>query len=600
MCGIYGSINNLKPDLNELKNSLNHRGPDGCGDYTYDNIYLYHSRLAIQDLSEKANQPFHYKHYTIIFNGEIYNHQELKKLCDGFDFRTESDTETLIALFIKYKNKMFDFLDGMFALCILDRKSNQLLLVRDRAGKKPLYLFQRNEKLIFSSELNALKTGIPNIEINEEAINAYLRCGFFYKGYTAYKYISEVEPGSFYTIDITSKVVTKKKYFNILDYYMLPKVTNLNEAITTVDQALHKSVKSRLVSSDLEVGAFLSGGIDSSLVVAVAAQYKKKIKTFTVKFDGAYDESALAKLTSNKYCTDHFELRISIDLDKDIEKILQNYGQPFMDSSAIPSYYVSKEAKKHITVVLNGDGADELFGGYRRYVPFANGWLKIASKISFLLNVLPISNNRKSIYNYFTRLLYLSMKGGVDSYLSSTTNIFEDIYKFKSNEIIKKMELFIGENKLNELCKMLYLDFNLILPQNLLVKMDIATMAHSLEARSPFLSKYFLELAPQLDNQLKVNGKVTKYLLRELSKKYLPKTIIKQPKRGFEPPLKKWVNSDLKVIINDSLNGDSYSSSFVNKSFIASLLTDKLAISKERRAKILWNLFSLETWYNNQ
>ena len=271
-----------------------------------------------------------------------------------------------------------------------------------------------------------------------------------------------------------------------------------------------------------------------------------------------------------------------------------------MDSSAIPSYYVSKEAKKHITVVLNGDGADELFGGYRRYVPFANGWLKIASKISFLLNVLPISNNRKSIYNYFTRLLYLSMKGGVDSYLSSTTNIFEDIYKFKSNEIIKKMELFIGENKLNELCKMLYLDFNLILPQNLLVKMDIATMAHSLEARSPFLSKYFLELAPQLDNQLKVNGKVTKYLLRELSKKYLPKTIIKQPKRGFEPPLKKWVNSDLKVIINDSLNGDSYSSSFVNKSFIASLLTDKLAISKERRAKILWNLFSLETWYNNQ
>ena len=334
--------------------------------------------------------------------------------------------------------------------------------------------------------------------------------------------------------------------------------------------------------------------------MAIASQYKTKIKTFTVKFDGAYDESSLARLTAERYDTDHHELTISMNLENEIEQILFNYGQPFMDSSAIPSYYVSKEAKKHITVVLNGDGADELFGGYRRYVPFENGWLKMASKISFLLKILPVSNNRKSIYNYITRLLYISNKEGVDKYLSSTTNIYEGIYQFEPNYIIEKMELFIKQGDLNELCKMLYLDFNLILPQNLLVKMDIASMSNSLEARSPFLSKGFLELAPQLDNSLKVNGRTTKYILRELSKKYLPKTIIKQPKRGFEAPLKKWVNNELKVIINDSLNGDSYASSFINKSFINSLLMEKLTISKERRAKILWNLFCLETWYKKE
>ena len=347
------------------------------------------------------------------------------------------------------------------------------------------------------------------------------------------------------------------------------------------------------------MGAFLSGGIDSSLVVAIAAQYKTKIKTFTVKFDGVYDESALAKQTANRYDTDHHELTISMDLVNEIEQILLNYGQPFMDSSAVPSYYVSKEAKKYVTVVLNGDGADELFGGYRRYVPYANGWLSFASKLSFLLNVLPLSNDRKSMYNYVTRLLSLAKKDGIENYLSATTNIYENIYQIESNVIIDEINSYTKNNTLDDLCKMLYLDFNLILPQNLLVKMDIATMSNSLEARSPFLSKYFLELAPQLGNSLKINGFTTKYVLRELSKKYLPKVIIKQPKRGFEPPLKKWVNNDLKVIIDDSLNGDCYSSSFISKSFIDSILADKLAISKERRAKILWNLFSLETWYKS-
>ena len=232
------------------------------------NTYLFHSRLSIQDLSEKANQPFHYKHYTIIFNGEIYNHQELRKLCNGFNFQTESDTETLLALFEKYNLNMFDLLDGMFAFCILDIKQNKIILGRDRAGKKPLYIYQKNEIIVFSSELNALKTGIQNLDINEDAIDSYLRCGFFYKGYSAYKSISEVDPGHSYTINLSNLKIHKNKYFDILKTYKESKITDFEDALSQVEKSLQKSVKSRLISSDLEVGAFLSGGIDSSLIVA--------------------------------------------------------------------------------------------------------------------------------------------------------------------------------------------------------------------------------------------------------------------------------------------------------------------------------------------
>ena len=289
-----------------------------------------------------------------------------------------------------------------------------------------------------------------------------------------------------------------------------------------------------------------------------------------------------------------------MNLKNDIEKILLNYGQPFMDSSAIPSYYVSKEAKKHVTVILNGDGADELFGGYRRYVPSANSILDIASYFSFLTKVLPKPHNKKSLYNYLFRLLTISGKKDLDFYLSSTTDLFEDEYLFKPNYIFEKMNKLIKDTSLDPLSKMLYLDSKMLLFSDLLVKMDIATMANSIEGRSPFLSKHMLEFAPTLKNEYKIKGKNTKYILRELSKKYLPVELITQPKRGFEVPLKKWVESDLKNNIFESLSNNSYSSNFVEKSFINNLLDKKFNISDEKRAKILWSMYCLEVWKRNQ
>ena len=601
MCGIAGYINFEKNLDQTLQRSLYHRGPDKQTSFKFNNVNLVHTRLSIQDI-KNGNQPFMLQNYVIVFNGEIYNHIELRKtfLKDSV-FISLSDTETLLHLYAKYNTAMFDMLDGMFAFAILDKKKNKLILARDRAGKKPLYLYQRNKHILFASELGALKNTLK-LAVDEMQIQAYLRNGFFTGKTTAYRDVIELEPGCSYQLDINNLKLSKNRYFNILDCYKKNKINDINTAVALTDKALHQSVKDRLLSSDLEVGAFLSGGIDSSLIVAIASEYAHKLKTFTVKFDGSFDESKLAKLTAEKYDTDHTEISISMNLKDDIETILCNYGEPFMDSSSVPSYYASQEAKKHTTIVLNGDGADELFGGYRRYVPIANNWIRFVKYFSQLSNIWPIPNNKKSNFNYIYRLLKLSDKKGLDFYNSATNDIFEDVYSFGSLDIFDQMRDFIeslDRENISNLSKILIMDFNFILPSDHLKKMDIATMANSLEGRSPFLSKYMLELAPMLADKFKVKGLNTKVILRQLSEKYLPKSIINEPKRGFEVPLKKWVNGDLRDNILDSLNGNCYSKEFFPKDFISKLVENKIDTSDEKRAKMLWTMYCLEVWKKN-
>ena len=606
MCGIAGFIDK-KRDVKILQAMLkrqSHRGPDDSGVYidAKSGLYLGHNRLAIQDLSFSAHQPFisRCKQYVIIFNGEIYNHLELRKtLLREYEFSTTSDTETLLYMYIKFGSDMFAYLDGMFAFCILDKVENHIFLAKDRAGKKPLYIYRENGAILFASEINTIKAGAKNLQINKEAIASYLRNGFFFCENSAFKNLTNLKAGHYAILNIETLEINSYRYFDILDFYNKPSTLSFEETLEEIDTKLHKSIKDRLESSDLEVGAFLSGGIDSSLIVAIASSYQKSLKTFTVKFSDGYDESHLARLTANKYHTHHHELGISMHLKDDIETILCSYGQPFMDSSAIPSYYVSKEAKKYVTVILNGDGADEIFGGYRRYVPAANGLLGVASRLSFLAKVMPKPHNKQSLYNYLYRLLAMANKKGLDFYASSTGDIFEDEYIFDKNSIDENMDNFITKVNLDPLSKMLYLDFNMLLFSDLLVKMDIATMRHSLEARSPFLSKYMLEFAPTIQNRYKIKGSSTKHILRQLAKKYLSNELIMQPKRGFEVPLKKWVENELKENIFDSLSQDSFASEFIEKKFIDNLLNRKINVSEEKRAKMLWSMYCLEVWKKN-
>lgn len=606
MCGIAGSVNfNLSNSA--VKTSMLHRGPDEQGDYITGNINFYHLRLSILDIA-CGKQPMHLDdRYTIIFNGEIYNHNELRSQFN-LTGKTSSDTETLLLLYQKFGTEFLKYLDGMFAFAIHDKEKNIVFIARDRAGKKPLYFYNDNKKLVFASELNCLKALLP-LQLEQNNFYHYLRLGTFYREFTPYKNVTELQAGSFLTIDCDTLQIEQTRWWNIHDFYLQENNDGFERSLDAVDSMLHTSVKRRLESSDLEVGCFLSGGIDSGLATAIASEYKHNLKTFTVSFNGEYNEAPLAKLVAEKYHTQHTEINISFDnLNNDLEKILTNYGEPFFDSSAIPSYYVSREAKKYLTVIINGDGADELFGGYRRYVPFSKyDFFKKNSLVkggaTFIKKLLPPSDNKKSKYNYLYRLASLASKSNLDIYLSAGVDIFEDhenniIANYDYLETIKQDFDKIAGSKLSGLKKIMNMDFDTNLFSDLLVKMDIATMANSLEGRSPFLSKEILEYVPSMNDKYKINGGTTKYLLRNLAKKYLPQELINQPKRGFEIPLKDWVNGQLKNMMNDYISSStSLNKTIISTKFVQDLLSNKIKISQEKRAKILWTIFSMEVWY---
>ena len=607
MCGIVGAVN-FALSYQQINEQMLHRGPDEQNGFRTDNIDFYHLRLAILDIS-CGKQPMHLNdRYTIIFNGEIYNHQQIRQQLNLIGI-THSDTETLLLLYQKFGVDMLHYLDGMFAFALYDRVEKKLFIARDRAGKKPLYYYRDNEKIVFASELNCLKALLP-LQMENDNFFHYLRLGSFYNQLTPYKNVLELNAGSYLMIDGKTMDIKETCWWNINRFYQSKNEDVLQDSLQKLDEMLHAAVKRRVESSDLEVGSFLSGGIDSGLVTAIASKYKQQIKTFTVSFEGAYNEAPLAKLVADQYGTHHTEIPISFDnLKFDIEKILCNYGEPFFDSSAIPSYYVSKEAKKHLTVILNGDGADELFGGYRRYVPFAqydffktNGFIKNAA--SFVKNILPHSSEKKSAYNYFYRLASLASKDQLHIYLSAGVDIFEDFEHHITGHGVDYLRMMrqdfaaIVNADISGLSKIMNMDFNTTLFSDLLVKMDIASMANSLEGRSPFLSKELLEYAPGVNDSFKIKGSTTKYLLRQLAKKYLPKELINQPKRGFEIPLKNWVENELKEIIFDYISDkNALHRQLIDKNFMNDLLNNTVKISAEKRAKILWTVFSMEVWY---
>lgn len=610
MCGIAGSVN-LPLLYDGISSAMIHRGPDDQQGFRCNNVDFFHLRLSILDI-EGGTQPMRLNNrFTIIFNGQIYNHLQLRKQF-SLTGRTHSDTETLLLLFEKLGPAMLPQLDGMFVFAIYDEQKNEIFIARDRAGKKPLYYYHAGGCIAFASELNGLYAMVKP-EIEEKNFYSYLHLGTFYRQFTPYKHVSELPGGGSLLINCATLNIKEERWWDVQSQYLATNHDDFQTAKRKVNEMLTQAVHSRIDSSDVEVGSFLSGGIDSGLVTAIAARYKSKIKTFTVSFPGAYDEAPLAKLVADKYQTCHTEITISFDhLKQDIEKIILNYGEPFFDSSAIPSYYVSREAKKHLTVILNGDGADELFGGYRRYVPFAkydffnsNVWVKRTA--GTLLKFLPPPNDKKSKYNFIYRLASLASKNDVEIYLTAGLDIiegFEQFIKYPGYDYLAAMRhdfKNITDTEISGLKKIMCMDFDCNLFSDLLVKMDIATMANSLEGRSPFLCKALLEYVPSLHDTYKIRGATTKYLLRKLAEDYLPPALIHQPKRGFEVPLKNWVNTELKEMIHGYLTASSaYHHHLLDTQFVSGLLNNQIRISAEKRAKILWTIFCMEVWYKNQ
>ncbi|NPV29979.1 MAG: asparagine synthase (glutamine-hydrolyzing) [Firmicutes bacterium] len=623
MCGIAGFLGTnttySKQALKEMTSLLKHRGPDGEGFYFDDFVALGHRRLSIIDL-EGGQQPITNEDGSVvtILNGEIYNYIELRQelLKKGHRFSTKTDTECLVHLYEEYGVDFLRFLRGMYALALWDKNLRKLVLARDRVGKKPLYYTVRNGVLIFASELKALKKyPIVDTSISLQSIWDYLTFGFIPSPNTVYKKICKLPPGHLLVYDGKGGVKIER-YWHVK---FTPKLSvSREEALEQLERSLEKAVCLRL-RSDVPVASFLSGGIDSGLVTAIAAQnYPDRIKTFTIGFeDGDFDERNLARKVAERYSTDHHEFLVRPNLEDDLGKIVAAYDEPFADSSAVPSWYVAREAAKHVKVVLNGDGGDEAFCGYRRYlaakffstISFSQSGL-IKNTLNYIVDTMPEPTAARSLYGFFHRFLRGVALNEVERYLAWTGDKLNEADKsemFLSNlvgsvnpsiRIVEDTlnELSISGEKIGFLDRMLWLDMRLILPDDLLVKMDIATMTHSLEARSPFLDHELFEFAIRLPLNIKLPGRTTKPLLRSLAKRYLPHEVVTAPKKGFEVPLARWLKSDLAGMVQDlliSTNAEIYD--FLKHKAVVSYI-QRTDIEPKRWAGVVWSLLWLELW----
>lgn len=567
MCGIAGffSVDSFVShgELKKMGDSLKHRGPDAEG-YYYNHVAgLAHRRLSILDLSDNANQPMdsHSKRYVIVFNGEVYNFKEIAKELHT-DFRTSSDTEVILEAFEQWGVTFINKLNGMFAIAIYDKQERKLFLFRDRMGIKPLFYYWDSEHLVFASELKALMQVArikQNREINNQAINEFLHLGYIPEPNTIYRYIHKFPSGHFGIV--TEEGLRIEAYWMIEGSVRRNLITPKEDAKDRLKELLERSVKYRLIS-DVPIGTFLSGGIDSSLVTAIAQnQTKEKIKTFSIGFsETKYNEAEYARQVAEFLGTNHHEMIVSQDkVKKMIPDILNYYDEPYADSSVLPTMLVSEFARRNVKVALSGDGGDELFHGYGAYnwakrlnnpllkglrKPIGLGLSKMSNRYKRASNLFKYSNKDQIKSHIFSQEQYLFSQDEIEMLLGEAIN--EDI------SLNEDYSYFVRNLTASE--DQAVFDMRYYLKDDLLTKLDRASMRYSLESRVPILDHNIVEFAINLSPKLKIRGNVQKYLLKEVLYDYIPHSLFNRPKWGFAIPLKDWLKSDLRFLMEENLS----------------------------------------------
>lgn len=624
MCGIAGKISLgsktiSTSEIEQMTDAIRHRGPDDGGVYISPDqkIGLGHRRLAIIDLSPLGHQPMRYMdRYEIVFNGEIYNFQkkrdELEK--GGYSFASHSDTEVILALYDKYRENCLKHLRGMFAFAIYDERKKVLFAARDRVGKKPFKYFFDGNTFLFASELKAILTQPEYMrEPDYEAIHHYLTLQYVPAPMTGFKGIKKLEPAHFLTLNLKTKELTKERYWK-LDYSKKLDLSE-DEWKHRIIDTLNESTRLRMIA-DVPIGAFLSGGIDSSAVVAMMARHSSQpIKTFSIGFkEEKYNELPYARMIAKKFNTDHTEFVVEPHAIELLPMLVKQYEEPYADSSALPTYYVSKLTREHVTVALNGDGGDENFAGYTRYAAF---------QVSNILDHFDILNRiagkpltkflARNIRNTFFERLHRFSKSLSDDYrrryLSYTayfTNeqksaLYTDEFKAKvwnqdTYEIIANHFLESGSKNRTE--QAMYADIATYLPEDLLAKVDIATMAVALEGRSPFLDHELLELTAKIPFNLKLKGlNNKKYILKEALRDTIPGEIFFRPKMGFGVPIDAWFRGELKDYAKEKLlDGQLVKRNLFKKSAIEKILHTHTSTNINFSPHI-WALLTLELWF---
>ena len=623
MCGITGFVRNDGKPVDEallarMNEAIRHRGPDEDGFYVNGSVGMAMRRLAIIDL-KGGQQPIHNQDRTawIVFNGEIYNYLELRQKLEklGHTFYTNSDTEAIVHAYDQYGADCPKHLRGMFAFAIWNERDQELFLARDRVGKKPLlYAHVDGGHLIFGSEFSGLLLH-PDVsrDIEPEALDYYLSYMCIPAPLTAYRAIRKLSPGHWLRWR-KGEVVTER--------YWQPDFTKKldigeEEAGERTVEILREATRVRLMS-EVPLGAFLSGGIDSSAVVALMAQESsERVKTFSIGFDEQdFSELHHARRIAEHVGADHHEFIVRPDAVEVLPMLVEHYGEPYADSSAVPTYYVAKETRKHVTVALNGDGGDESFAGYERYI--AMGLTEKYRRVpSFLresviketVNLIPTSPTKRSMARSVKRLLDGVSRPRVDRY-AYWVSVFNDDTKkpLYSDGFRAQTQLadptgvletwFKRANGIGIVDAMLLTDQMTYLPNDLLVKVDIATMAVSLEARSPFLDHHVIEFAASLPEKLKLRRLTTKYLLKKVLRKLLPSENLDRRKMGFGVPIGHWFRGKMQPFLREVILSDKALRRGMFKPETVRQLVELHTRGERDYSHQLWTLLMLELWFN--
>ncbi len=620
MCGIAGivSLNELGPRPGKLETVtqmceiLSHRGPDDQGIYDSESVTLGMRRLAVIDINS-GQQPMisSNKEAVIVFNGEIYNHPELRKELSarGYHFNTNSDTETLLNAYLAYGTDCLSKLRGMFAFAIWDLRTETLFIARDRIGKKPLFYARGNDgTLVFASELKALlATRLVERKISIKALNTYLAFGYIPEGLCIIEDAYKLPPGHFLTI--SKQKLAIKQYWSFAACQNGQTIAPL-DYVEKLREKLRESVKIRLIS-DVPIGAFLSGGMDSSSIVAsMSSVSNAPITTFSIAFEEAsYDESEYAKEVAEKFGTNHYQLTVNPDYDAEIEKIVWHLDEPFGDSSCLPTYAVSRAARELVTVALSGDGGDELFAGYTRYLTETrrNNLLRLPYPINRVANHFA----RKLPFLFPARKLLFNLSlDGLEGYIDSISHfnrydrsfIFGQQIAYYDDAILSYPEEYMKSivkegTSGSHLNQIMYLDSMTYLPGDILTKVDRMSMANSLEVRCPFLDHELIELVQSFPDEFKLKGSESKRILRKAMADILPERVMKRSKKGFAIPIADWIRTKWRDRISETvLSRRSIERGYFNSSVIRQLIDEHLDHRRDHSHSI-WLLYMLELWH---
>ena len=634
MCGIAGFIdfsNRSSTDiLKSSTDTLSHRGPDGSGYefFQHDNcqVGLGHRRLAIIDHTDAGKQPMKYRHWYIIFNGEMYNYAEVKTELEnlGHEFVSHSDTEVILHAWEQWGAAMIDRFIGMFAFAIYDEQKKELVAFRDRAGVKPFYYYWKDGLFLFASELKAFHKHPGFIkEINMQAVQQFLQYGYILAPLSIFNYTHKLLPGHFLKLSagdaITDPVV--EKYWDVFDAYNKPKLDiSEAEALSEGEKLLISACQYRMVA-DVPVGVFLSGGYDSSAVTALLqAHQTEKLKTYTIGFhESEFNEAVYAKAVASHLKTDHTEYYCTTKEAQDIIPDIPYYcDEPFGDSSVIPTTLVSRLARKEVTVALSADAGDETFAGYSKY-PVALSYLKKINRVpSFLrntsgavLNSIPdallntvfgntAAGMKKERFSSMLKEKDISAAGLMDRLLSQVYTS-KQLNRLLSQSIISPASFYNSLPELNasvqELDKMLAIDYKTYMVDDILVKVDRAAMSSSLEGREPLLDHRLVEFAAQLPAHFKMNGHEKKYLLKKITHKYIPKEIMDRPKMGFGVPVAKWLQHELKFYADEFMNDQAFAAHGLFRQEEIDLIKKKFFSGDKNYYGLFWYILVFQMWY---